>query len=737
MSRHRDVRSMDIYDEYDGYDDVYGHSVEDEYGVSPSTVAQFTYAGRHHSSPHTSFVQSRKEDDIREETEGEDDTVADDSARSGWPKLDAQDEVKLRSCLDELQNVLGESFSERSMVCAVVQHNFDCEKAIDTLLNGTGSAVPVPSSGETAARAVAPVTFTLDDASSLAAAAAVTPLRAAAAGAVQPPSDSLARMAVRSPGPAASVGAAAREPTQTDDTRGSTELVSSSAAATPVATRELGRSGLMEDVRYGGGSSAALCSTPALQRIMATDSAADLSGRSSPSLSKSGSRARLERVDAKKEYEKRRATGKDLINLVVIGHVDAGKSTLMGHLLYKVGAVSQKQMHKYEQESRKIGKASFMYAWVLDETEEERARGVTMDVAQTSFETPTKTVNVLDAPGHKDFIPNMITGAAQADSALLVVNATSGEFETGFEAGGQTREHAMLAKSLGVSQLIVAVNKMDTVSWSEDRYNEIVKKLQAFLKQTAFREADVTYVPCSGLTGLNLAALPTNLKEFSWYKGECLLKEIEKLRPPERQIDKPFRLCVHDIFKGIGGGFSLAGQVEAGDVQPNDRILIMPAAEPAIVKTVLIDEAPVSCALAGDSVTLLVSGVDVNKIQIGNILCDVLKPTPTAMRIRARVVIFNIGVPITRGFPVVFHYQSMNEPASISRLVSQLNKGTGEVVKNNPRCLVKNTTGLIELEFQRPIAVELYKDYKELGRFMLRYGGSTIAAGVITEVSAQ
>lgn len=182
-------------------------------------------------------------------------------------------------------------------------------------------------------------------------------------------------------------------------------------------------------------------------------------------------------------------------------------------------------MHRYETDSKKVGKASFMYAWVLDETEEERSRGITMDVAQSRFETPNRIVTLLDAPGHKDFIPNMITGAAQADVAILVVDATKGEFETGFEAGGQTREHTMLIRSLGVSQLAVAVNKLDNVEWRAERYEEIVAKLSTFFKQTGFKEQDVTYVPCSGLTGENLTTR-SQINAFSWYKGPCLLEVI-------------------------------------------------------------------------------------------------------------------------------------------------------------------------------------------------------------------
>lgn len=230
-----------------------------------------------------------------------------------------------------------------------------------------------------------------------------------------------------------------------------------------------------------------------------------------------------------KEFTKERLGKKASINLVVVGHVDAGKSTLMGHLLYRLGQVSKKNMHRYETDSKKIGKASFLYAWVLDETDEERNRGITMDIAQSSFETATKSVNLLDAPGHRDFIPNMITGAAQADAALLVVDATNGEFEAGFEAGGQTREHTLLIRSLGVSQLAVVVNKLDNVNWSKQRFDEIVGKLTPFLKQAGYKDQDVTFVPCSGLTGENLNERSKNPSLTAWYSGLSLVEVIGEI----------------------------------------------------------------------------------------------------------------------------------------------------------------------------------------------------------------
>ncbi|XP_039914240.1 HBS1-like protein isoform X3 [Hirundo rustica] len=451
-----------------------------------------------------------------------------------------------------------------------------------------------------------------------------------------------------------------------------------------------------------------------------------------PTPAKKSSKARPQ-IDVKAELEKRQG-GKQLLNLVVIGHVDAGKSTLMGHLLYLLGNVNKRTMHKYEQESKKAGKASFAYAWVLDETGEERERGVTMDVGMTKFETPTKVITLMDAPGHKDFIPNMITGAAQADVAILVVDASRGEFEAGFETGGQTREHGLLVRSLGVTQLAVAVNKMDQVNWQQERFQEITSKLGQFLKQAGFKESDVAYIPTSGLGGENLVTRGQSSDLTQWYKGNCLLEQIDSFKPPQRSVDKPFRLCVADVFKDQGSGFCVTGKIEAGFIQVGERLLAMPPNETCTAKGITLHDEPVDWAAAGDHVSLTLTGMDIIKINVGCVFCDPKEPIKVCTRFRARVLIFNIEVPITKGFPVLLHYQTVSEPATITRLLSVLHKSTGEVTKKKPKFLAKGQNALIELQTQRPVALELYKDFKELGRFMLRYSGSTIAAGVVTEI---
>lgn len=357
-----------------------------------------------------------------------------------------------------------------------------------------------------------------------------------------------------------------------------------------------------------------------------------------------------------------------------------------------------------------------------------------MDVGSSRIVTKSKIITLLDAPGHKDFIPNMISGATQADVALLVIDATRGEFESGFESGGQTREHAILVRSLGVNQLGVVINKLDTVNWSEDRFNEIVSKLKTFLKQAGYKESDVTYIPCSGLTGENLTKPASEPQLTSWYKGTFLLDVIENFKIPERAIDRPFRLSVSDLFKGTGSGVCVNGRIDTGMVGVNDKVLVGPNREQAQVKSISIDEISQNSAFAGDQVSMTLLGIDPNNISVGNLVYDPQFPAPVTTRFQARILVFNVKVPITIGFPVILHYQSLVEPATIVKLTAQIHKGTGEVLKKKPRFLENNSCALLEIETTKSICIEKYGDFKELGRFMLRVAGVTIAAGVVTKI---
>ncbi|CAG9816269.1 unnamed protein product [Phaedon cochleariae] len=643
MSRHRDIRNMDYLDDYDGYDDVYGHSVEDDYYISPSN-RQFIY-NREHST-------RSSEGDIKEEDESE-------------AQLTDLEKTKVESCIDQIKETLGSiSISRNDLINMIMKESFNVEKIINTILE-TPRVQPEP----------------------------------------------------------------VKEKVNIQSTTAQSELPTIKVVSTPKTATNVTKGFDLPQKEARPPVLTPRSQSPSSDRETPTnlpnvDASEDLK---TPKI-------RENKLDVQQVYQKERGDGKEHLYMVVIGHVDAGKSTLMGRLLCDLGQVNQRIMHKYEQESRKLGKQSFMYAWVLDETGEERNRGITMDVGRFQFETDTKIVTILDAPGHKDFIPNMISGAGQADVALLVVDATRGEFETGFDAGGQTREHGLLVRSLGVSQVAVAVNKLDTVAWSQERFNEIVAKLKAFLKQVGFKDTDVTFVPCSGLTGQNLVSKPTETELISWYDGSCLLDVIDKFRSPERPVNKPFRLSIDDIFKGTGTAFCVSGRIETGCLTVGDKILVCPNRESAIVKSLAIDEAPQAVVFAGDQATATLSGIEMQNVSVGNVLCDPTSPVQVASQFQARIVVFNVTVPITKGFPVVLHHQSLVEPVVVSKLISQLNKSTGEVLKKHPRFLGNNTSAIVEIKVSRPIALELYSECKELGRVMLRVGGVTIAAGLITKI---
>ena len=422
------------------------------------------------------------------------------------------------------------------------------------------------------------------------------------------------------------------------------------------------------------------------------------------------------------------------LNMVVIGHVDAGKSTLIGQLLLLAGQVDARTMHKYERDSAAAGKGSFRFAWVMDQSEEERSRGVTVDVGVAHFATARREVNVLDAPGHRDFVPNMITGAAQADLALLVVNASAGEFESGLS--GQTKEHITLARSLGVSRLLVGINQMDSTGWSQARYDEVVAGLAPLLKGLGYRQPPPAFVPLSALTGENLApgSLPPAGSE--WYKGKSLLDEIDEVEPARRASTVGTRLAVVDSYR-TGSTVRMSGTLQAGTIQIGQKLLLLPARESVLVKSlasrgVALDAA--ASATAGDHVEVGVAIDDTVPVTAGMVLCDPARPVPRARRIEIQLRVISPRV-MMRGMPLEAYVHSASSAAMLRRFVAPVSKA-GEVLtdKKPPRVLRQHEAAIVELDLEREIVLEREADCRHLGRVVLRSEGQTVAAGLVRAI---
>jgi len=391
----------------------------------------------------------------------------------------------------------------------------------------------------------------------------------------------------------------------------------------------------------------------------------------------------------------------------------------MGRLLYDLKVIDQRSIDKLRKEAETIGKSSFALAWVMDQTSEERSRGVTVDIAMSNFETPNTKFTILDAPGHKDFIPNMIAGASQADFAVLVIDASTNSFESGLK--GQTKEHALLVRSMGVQRLIVAVNKMDTVGWKQGRFEEISGQLTAFLTSASFSAKSVTFVPCAGLSGDNVTKHVEDPRA-AWYTGKTLVEALESVEPAKRLLDKPLRLTISDVFRGgITNPISISGRIDAGTVQIGDTLLAMPSNETATIKAIEVDHEPVDWAVAGQIPTLHLVNIDPVHLRLGDIACSPNNPIKLISSFRCKILAFEHVLPSSVD---VFRGRLQTE-GRISTLVARLDKVSGEVLKKKPRIVKPGEVArvIVELEAELPLEVGV--------RIVLREGGNTVAAGLL------
>lgn len=421
------------------------------------------------------------------------------------------------------------------------------------------------------------------------------------------------------------------------------------------------------------------------------------------------------------------------INLIIIGHVDHGKSTSIGHLFYKAGAIPEKQLRDFEAEAEALGKGSFKYAWVLDKLKEERERGLTIDLAFYELETRKNVFTVIDAPGHRDFVKNMVTGASQADGAILMISAKRGEYEAGTNPGGQTREHAFLAKTLGVNQLVVAVNKMDdpSVDWSEQRYEEVKDGISGLLKKVGYDPSKISFVPTSGWTGDNLV---DKSDKMPWYKGSSLLETLDTFELPPKPTDKPLRIPVQEVYTIRGVGTTPVGKVETGVLKPGDDLIFMPSGEKGKVNSIETHYTKIDSAGPGDNIGFNVKGIEKDKLRRGNVASHLKTPCSVAKAFKGRIFIIHHPTAIGEGYTPVLHLHTAQVAVKFDKLLAKLDPRTGQTVEENPAYLRTNEAAIVRFVPLQPTAMEPFKDFPQLGRFALRDMGTTIGAGIVMEI---
>ncbi|TCD70399.1 translation termination factor GTPase eRF3 [Steccherinum ochraceum] len=426
---------------------------------------------------------------------------------------------------------------------------------------------------------------------------------------------------------------------------------------------------------------------------------------------------------------------KEHLNIVFIGHVDAGKSTMGGNLLYLTGMVDKRTMEKYERDAKEAGRESWYLSWALDSTPQERAKGKTVEVGRAYFETSQRRYTILDAPGHKTFVPSMISGAAQADVAILVISSRKGEFETGFEKGGQTREHIMLVKTAGVSKVICVINKMDdsTVNWQKTRYDEIKDKLTPFIRAAGFNvKTDVTFIPVSAYTGANLKDRVAK-SVASWWDGPSLLEHLDTMPMVDRKIHAPLMVPISEKYKDMGT--IVVGKIESGHLRKGDTLLLMPNKDEVEVSAIYNEmEDEVSMAMCGDNVRIRLRGVDDEDISPGFVLTSPNKPVHAVRQFEAQLAILEHKNIICAGYTGVMHVHTLSEEVTLSALLHYFDKATGRKSRKPPQFAKRGQKIVALIETTAPICVERFADYPQLGRFTLRDEGKTVAIGKITKI---
>lgn len=469
----------------------------------------------------------------------------------------------------------------------------------------------------------------------------------------------------------------------------------------------------------------------------------DASSRPQANSGSTGEPSSQTNIDAEEHSDEKSRVELDAkkpLNVVLLGHVDAGKSTISGHILVLTGNVDERTMEKYEREAKALNRESWKYAFALDTSEQERAKGKTEECGQASFTTETRRFTILDAPGHKNYVPNMIGGASQADIGILVISARKGEFETGFERGGQTREHAMLAKTSGVRQMVVVVNKLDDPSvlktdgtWSKERFTECKTKLEPYLKQVGWNPKGLTWIPVSGITGHNLKdKVPPSICD--WYEGESLLDTLEHLRPPERLLTGPVKMPISEKHKEMGT--MVMGKLESGVIQLNDKLVMMPNRVNVVVDALQLEGSSAQAAEPGDVVRLRLKGIEEEDVRVGFVLCSPNDLVSYTDNFIAHLMILEHKSIICAGYSAVMHIHSAVEEFKVKKLLAEIDKKTGKPSKKNPKFVKPGMQCVARLVTTQKICIEPYSVFPQLGRFMIRDEGKTVAVGKVIKLSA-
>jgi elongation factor 1-alpha len=413
------------------------------------------------------------------------------------------------------------------------------------------------------------------------------------------------------------------------------------------------------------------------------------------------------------------------INIITSGHVDHGKSTLIGRLLFDSGAIGEQDMRKLKEKAKELKKETFEFAFVMDNLKEERERGVTIDLMHKEFQTQKYYFTIIDCPGHRDFVKNMITGASQADAAILVVSAKDGIQE-------QTREHLYLAKVLGIQQIVVAINKMDAVNYDKAAFEKTKTEVAKLLQSIGYKVDKIPMVACSAYVGDNVFKKSTNM---SWYAGPTLVEALDQsITPPHKPVDKPLRLPVQDVFTITGVGTVPVGRVETGVLRPGDKIIFEPSGSQAEVKSVEMHHKQLAKAEPGDNVGFNVRGVSKTDIKRGDVAGHLNNPPTVVKEFTAQIIVLQHPTVLTKGYTPVFHCHTAHVAGKITELVKKLDPKTGAVMQENPDMLKPGDAAVIKVQPTAPVVVEKQADFPELAKFAVRDMGKTIAAGIVIDL---